>query len=169
MKSRICGLVLILVLAAIFGVHVCVALAGGNEGEVEKQLQAIRLQIEALRKEEQALLKKQQQFKADEEEKKKHYIRVEVRGILRAPKAGIHIPRRPIEPGDEWKVSIGEQTWTVQFRDEEVLGAAEKFAGKPVVIKGSLGMAQVSRSNHLLDSPKQVLTIFAESLKSPEE
>jgi hypothetical protein len=166
MKCHVCGLGLLLAMTAIFGLHVGVAVAGGNEGDITKQLQAIRLQIEALRKEEQALLKKQQQLKADEDEKKKHYIRVEVRGILRAPKSGI---REPLQPGESWQISINDTNWMVVVGDKELLGAAEKFAGKPVVIKGSLGMAQVSGSNHLLDSPKQVLTIFAESLKSPEK
>jgi hypothetical protein len=164
MKAYAIGL---LVLLSLFGVVVAQTESQpGNEAEFERKLKALRDEIDALRlkqdkleaerkvlvDEREARQRKEEaerKAKADAE-KKKHYAKVEIRGILskKQEPGGFGFPQLPAA----WHVTMNDLRWRLNFGDKKDLAEqASKLAGQPVVITGAFVNAGMpSNSNPYL-------------------
>jgi hypothetical protein len=160
MKAHICRLSFLFALVAIFGFQTGYVPAGGQgkDDDIEKKLQAVRQQVEELRKQEQALLKQREKLKAEEAEREKMHIRVEIRGILRKVE-------QQFTNTHHWNVVVNDLTWIVNLGEQkEQLTAAEQLNGKIVVLTGKMITAR--NRNSFTAMPHA--TVVVESLRLAE-
>ncbi len=175
MKLRVLGLfVLLAALAARSGAQAGIE----SDDELAKKIQLLRDQIEELRKQQNPLLEEQQkranekaveaQRKEQERvrkeaervqkevaerqakelaEKKKHVAKVEIRGLL---------GKAPETQTPAWYVTINELKWTLDFgANKELAAQAVEFAGKPVVITGTVATVKLQLNPYMIPQAPQ--------------
>jgi len=103
------------------------------------------LQREANRKAEEDRVKREiEQKKFDEADRKKHYVKIELRGKLIHSKSA-----QPQVVPETFSVLTNDATWPLSFGDKkELLQTANKLIGKPVIVTGSL--STVKRFNPMI-------------------
>jgi hypothetical protein len=134
MKTSLCGVLWLLLFAALFAGQAGTAAAADGVDDIEKRLQDLDKQIQALGQQQQALLKARAELRKEAAEKRDQYAKVEIRGRLGKEKEG-----GPGRPGPVWVVAFGELTWRLDLgTDKKLLATAEGQVGQPVVIVGKV-------------------------------
>jgi len=159
--------------------------------EFQKKEQALReeflrqekTRIEELRKQEQPLLERREKLeqqkrelddkklelvrKAEEEERKHHYARMEIQGRLqKVSSAGRE------NANDIWRIQFGGLSANLDFgANKELLAAAEKHVGQRVVVMGNLTTARNEQRHfyyyHSLESYKVTVESLSVSSSVP--
>jgi hypothetical protein len=117
----------------------------------ERAQDAQRKEQERLRKEAERAQKAEAERQAKEAaEKKKHFAKMEIRGLLgKGPEAGNWHPGLAQTPA--WYVTINELKWKLDFgANKELAANAVEFAGKPVVITGSVATVKVQLTPYVI-------------------
>jgi hypothetical protein len=132
----------------------------GEQDDAEKKVKQMRKELDELNAKEKAIIKQQQELrkalkdlelevqrkaaekkrrddseraKRDEADKKKHYVKIELRGRLELRQS----PQTQNRPA--WVVVTNETTWLLQLADKKDLTQqANKLKDEPVLVKGSI-------------------------------
>lgn len=106
------------------------AVAAETDEQLKAKLEAVRKQIEELKRKERDL--------AQRLATPKPYVKVEVRGVLVNEEFGF--PNPVLLPGGKrLAIAVGEERWGLSFKDDATTEQAKGLAGKTVVVTGTLG------------------------------
>ncbi|MFO0965405.1 MAG: hypothetical protein U0793_07445 [Gemmataceae bacterium] len=127
-----------------------------SDVEVTKKIKALQGEIDELRKRQEALiqeLKERERARVEKlaAERAKRYAKIEMRGTLVKTPAGTKTDRRAEPtPKDTWHVAVNAMVVPISFGTppepgrfdptQKLRDLAEKFAGKEVVVTGSLAI-----------------------------